>query len=371
MIEIPRPRLRDFSIHPGKMEPGQWNAITDVPGVRVGQVTLIENEAPSSGGSSRRTRTGVTVILPHEGNLFLEKTPAAVHTFNGFGKATGFEQVRELGVIETPIALTNTLNVGRVWDAVVSWMIQNLQESEELSSINPIVGECNDGHLNDIQARRVHAEHVFQALDTAATGPVKEGVIGAGTGMICYDFKGGVGTASRLVKGYCVGVLVVTNFGECEQLMIQGVPVGTHLRNCQNLARNEDGSVMIVIATNAPLSDRQLGRIARRAGSGLARTGSTMGHSSGDFAIAFSTANKIPYQTHAATYQVECLVETELNPFFDAVVEATEEAVLNSLFTAETVEGQSGHICQALPLDQVVEIMHQYGYPEVKYPAQP
>jgi D-aminopeptidase len=371
MNEIPRFRLRDFGIRPGNLEPGPWNAITDVPGVRVGQVTLIENEDFPGGGSGRRTRTGVTVILPHEGDLFLEKTPAAVHTFNGFGKATGFEQVRELGVLETPIALTNTLNVGRVWDALVSWMIQRSKEPGELSSLNPIVGECNDGHLNDIQARRVHTEHVFQALDTAEAGPVKEGVIGAGTGMVCYGFKGGIGTASRLVQGYCVGVLLVTNFGECEQLTIHGVPVGTHLRDCQNLARNEDGSVMIVTATNAPLSDRQLGRMARRAGLGLARTGSTMGHSSGDFAIAFSTANKIPYQANTATLRLEYLVETQLNPYFDAVVEATEEAVLNSLFAAETVEGQSGHICQALPLDQVVEMMHQYGHPEVRFPTLP
>ena len=295
--------------------------------MRVGQVTLREGPAVLNPGMGPAC-TGVTVILPHAGDIYLEKVVAAVHTINGYGKATGFEQVRELGVLETPIALTNTLNVGRVWDALVSWTIQRSQAPGRVVSLNPLVGECNDAFLNDIQGRFVREEHVIAALENASSGPVEEGAVGAGTGMRCYEFKGGVGTASRVVGAYCVGALLVSNFGSRPQLTISGVPVGQELRHWTNESPQLDGSTMIVLATDAPLSERQLGRLARRAGMGLARTGSTIGHSSGDFVVAFSTANRVIDRPEQNRRVVEVLIELDLNPFFQAVVESVEEAVI-------------------------------------------
>lgn len=351
-----RPRLREMGILIGQMQPGPGNAITDVPGVQVGHTTLIRGEGSLQSGSGP-VRTGVTVIIPSRKDVYRHKLPAAVHTFNGYGKAAGFEQIRELGVIETPIALTNTLNLGLVWDAVVEWTIRQHPDRPP-QSLNPLVAECNDSYLNDICGRHVRLEHVLQAFEQAAGGPVPEGAVGAGTGMMCYAFKGGIGTASRLVGDYTVGVLVLSNFGTRDQLLVSAVPVGSYLRDWPESERSSDGSIVMVVATNAPLSSRQLGRLARRTGFGLARTGSTAGHSSGDFAIAFSSQDS----------QIETLADQNLNPFFQAVVESTEEAILNSLTAADTLHGYGDHVAYGLPLDRLVTLMHRHGYPDVHLP---
>jgi len=350
-----RQRLRELGISPGALPPGHLNAITDVTGVRVGHATLIEGEG------SQAIRTGVTVILPHQGNLYRQKVMAAVHTINGYGKACGFEQVRELGQIESPIGLTNTASVGLVADALIAWTIE---QDPGAYSINVVVGECNDGYLNDIRGQHVRREHVWRAIDAAASGPVVEGNVGAGMGMMCFGFKGGVGTASRRLEtaqgGFTVGALVVSNFGSRELLRIDGLPVGHRLADWEGkpsdpLVSKDEGSIMMVVATDAPLTGRQLLRVAKRAGLGLARTGSAGGHSSGDFVIAFSTANRIPLVTQSHTRKIEVLVETAeaLNPLFQATVETVEEAILNALCAAETMTGRDGHIAYALPGEAV------------------
>jgi D-aminopeptidase len=348
-----RLRARDYALLNPGLSPGLLNAITDVPGVGVGHVTLHDDQHQPP------IHTGVTVILPHPGDLFNEKLFAAAHTINGFGKAAGFEQVREMGTLETPIALTNTLCVGRAWDGLASWMLDRHPEiGTNDPSVNPVVGECNDGRLNDLRGRHVTASDVLQALANAKSGPVAEGSVGAGTGMICYGFKGGVGTASRQVGDYVLGGLVVANFGERQQLLIGGVPIGLRLP----LTNSEEqpplpGSVMIVLATNAPLTDRQLGRLARRADLGLARTGSTVSNGSGDFVIAFATAQKIPSLSKAPLLHLTCLPEPALNPFFQAVVEVVEESVLNALCQADPVMGPGGFFAPALPIEQVVTLL--------------
>jgi D-aminopeptidase len=331
------------------------NAITDVAGVRVGHVTLNDGDGPHA------VRTGVTVILPHEGNLYHQKVMAAVHTINGHGKVIGFEQVREFGQIESPIGLTNTVSVGLVADALIAW---TLKHNPKARSANVVVGECNDGYLNDIRGQHVRREHVWQAIDAAAPGPVAEGNVGAGTGMRCFGFKGGVGTASRRLEagqgGFAVGALVVANFGQRELLRVDGAPVGRHLANWEgespepSASRNE-GSIVMVVATDAPLTSRQ--------GLGLARTGSAGGHGSGDFCIAFSTANRTPLVTRGLTRHMEALVETRqaFTPLFQATVEAVEEAILNALCTAGTMTGRDGHVVQALPLDVVRELVKSVG----------
>ncbi len=336
-------------ILPG-LPPGPLNAITDVPGVAVGQVTLNdEAHCPP-------VHTGVTVILPHPGDLFNDKLIAAVHTINGFGKAAGFEQVREMGTLETPIALTNTLCVGRAWDGLVTWMLERHPEIGTTGpSVNPLVGECNDSRLNDLRGRHITAEHVLQALSAAASGPIQEGSAGAGTGMVCYGYKGGVGTASRQVIDYLLGVLLVANFGRRDQLTIRGVPVGRLLQNTSPLTNL--GSVVIIIATNAPLTDRQLGRITRRAALGLARTGSTVGSDSGDFVLAFSTAQTVRQGHGHGGLLIQSLPETSLDPFFQATVEATEEAVLNALCQASAVTGADGKVFPILPVESVQKLL--------------
>jgi D-aminopeptidase len=347
-----RPRAREAGIQLGGLPPGPGNAITDVTGVRVGHITLIQ-------GSD--VRTGVTAVCPHEGNVYSERVIAAVHTINGFGKPAGFEQVRELGLLETPILLTNTLSVGLTAHALVRWV---LERSLEARSINPVVGECNDGYLNDIRGLHVRPEHVFEALENASAGSVEEGNAGAGTGMSCFGFKGGVGTASRWLperEGGCtVGVLVVANFGRREELRVAGVPVGRRLGDWQE-DEGEAGSIMMVLATDAPLTARQLGRVARRAGLGLARMGSLAGHSSGDFVIAFSTAQRVRRGDRERTRRLICLNEdrSTIGLLFQAAVEATEEAVLNALFVAQTMHGYAGHVRHALPIQQVVEWVAQ------------
>ncbi|RPJ40486.1 MAG: S58 family peptidase [Chloroflexi bacterium] len=348
-------RAREAGITFDGLPTGPLNAITDVPGVTVGQVTLHDDDhAPP-------IHTGVTVIIPHPGDLFNEKLPAAVHTINGFGKAAGFEQVREMGTLETPIALTNTLCVGRAWDGLVTWMLARHPEIGTTGpSVNPLVAECNDSRLNDLRGRHVTAEHVLQALEAAAPGPAGEGSVGAGTGMVCYGYKGGIGTASRQVTRYTLAALLVANFGSREQLTIRGVPVG-RLLQMEDAARNRGpaptpGSVVIVLATDAPLTDRQLGRVARRAVLGLARTGSTVSSGSGDFVLAFSTAQKIRQPEPGRLLEFTCLPDGHLDPFFQAAAEATEEAVINALFQAAPVKGPAGQSVPALPVDQVVRV---------------
>jgi len=373
-----RPRARAMGIAPGRLSPGPHNAITDVTGVRVGHVTLIEGEGALVPGVGP-IRTGVTAILPHGDDLFLDKVIGVVHTINGFGEVTNAHQVAEMGVIEGPVMITNTLNVPRVADAVIELtQARNPEMGVTTWGVSPIVAECSDMYLNDIRGRHVKAEHVFAAIEGATAGPVEEGNVGAGTGMSCYGFKGGVGASSRVVPaeagGYTVGALVVSNFGSRQRLTIDGVPVGPLLvdwpAETVQPASTEGGSVVIVLATDAPLSERQLGRLTRRVAHGLARTGSIAGTTSGDFVIAFSTANRVPHFAHGLTYSMTCVTETwqTINPLFEAVVEATEEAVLNSLFCAQTMVGRDNHVRHALPLERVVEIMHQFGHSQVHLP---
>lgn len=367
-----RPRARDIGLRIGIHEPGLLNAITDVPDVRVGQTTIVFGEGPLQPGKGP-ARTGVTVILPHGGNLFHEKVPAAIHVINGFGKCMGIEQVDELGTIEGPIALTSTLCVGRVTDALVSHAIrENPEIGISSSTVNPVVGECSDAFLNDIQGRHVREEHVLAAIDGAIGGPVAEGTVGAGTGMTAFGFKGGIGTASRITPkeagGWTVGVLVLANFGLPHQLVIDGVPVGRALAAAGEVP--EWGSIMMIVATNAPMLDRTLRRVARRAGVGLARTGSMVGHGSGDVVIAFSTAPtvRIPHQATSLTIPLETVPEGPIenggrgiDTLFEATAEATEEAILNALFRAETTIGRDGHRSEALPIDRVREVLVSAG----------
>ncbi len=332
-LAMTRPRARDLGIIIGSLPTGPLNAITDVEGVRVGQATLIRGE---------NIRTGVTAVLPHGGNLFQEKVPGAVFVGNGFGKIMGTTQVEELGEIETPILLTSTLNVPRVADALIDYMLA-LPGNEQVRSINPVVAECNDGTLNDIRSRPVGREDVFQALKSSSSGPVEEGSVGAGTGTIAFGFKGGIGTASRHAGGYTVGVLAQTNFGG--SLMIAGAPVGRVLAGSQPAG---PGSCVMIIATDAPVDARNLKRIAARAIMGLARTGAAGSNGSGDYAIAFSTARGRPLLPNDA-----------MSPLFLATIEATEEAIINSLLRATTVTG-NGRTVEALPIEPTKEILRRH-----------
>jgi D-aminopeptidase len=338
------------------LPPGPNNAITDVAGVRVGHRTLIRGEA---------VRTGVTAILPHGGNLFQNKMPAAVWVGNGFGKAAGFLQVRELGNLETPIVLTNTLSVGTAIEAVVGWTLEQTG-NEQVRSVNAVVGETNDGFLNDIRGRNVTAADVRAALTAAAAGPVEEGSVGAGTGTMAFGWKGGIGTSSRVLPkslgGWTVGALVQTNFDGV--LAMDGVPVGEKLGRYpfQKAIEGDDrhpgdGSCMIVLATDAPLSSRNLERLAARAVLGLARTGSFLSNGSGDFVIAFSTRNLVPFEPKELTRTVEEVHNDAMTPLFLAAVEAVEEAVYNSLLQATDVTGFQGHKGEALPVDQLKKLL--------------
>jgi D-aminopeptidase len=349
-----RPRLREFGIEVGILKPGQLNAITDVPGIRVGQVTLIRGQ---------KVRTGVTAVLPHSGNIFQEKVPAAVYIANGFGKLTGYTQIEEFGNIETPIILTNTLSVPTAAEALIDYTL-SLQGNEEISSVNPVVGETNDGFLNDIRGRHVKKEQVIEAIKRAQSGSVEEGSVGAGTGTTCFGFKGGIGTSSRLTPpsrgGYTVGVLVQTNFGGV--LQINGFPAGIHLGKYylkKDLADESEGSCMIVVATDAPLDSRNLKRLAKRALLGIARTGGFYSNGSGDYAIAFSAAEeiRISHSSPSSTRKIEVLRNDQMSPLFLAAAEAAEEAILNSLFKAQDMEGREGRKVKALPLDELKKIM--------------
>lgn len=365
-----RPRARDVGIVTGIFRPGQYNAITDVKGVKVGQVTLIEGEGKLVPGQGP-VRTGVTAIIPHEGNLFKEKVPAAAFVLNAFGKSTGLQQVNELGTLEVPIVLTNTLNVPLVADAVIEWSLkQNPEIGIRTGTVNPVVGEVNDGFLNDIQGRHVRKEHVFQALANAHSGPVEEGAVGAGTGSSCMGWKGGIGTSSRVLPaelgGYTVGVLVQTNFDGV--LTVNGAPVGRELGRYSfskyfpyNLPEPQDpgGSVMVVVATDAPLDQRQLERVAKRVGLGLARTGFYSSNGSGDFFIAFSTAQRIPHNS-GLTIDSKVVSNDSMSALFLATVEATEEAVLNSLLKATTVVGRDGNTRDAIDIKELLQVLKKY-----------
>lgn len=362
------PRLRDLGVTPGFLPTGPLNAITDVPGVRVGHVTLIHGDGPLREGAGP-VRTGVTAILPHGGNLFRDKPAAGVFTINGFGKACGFEQIRERGVLETPILLTNTLNVARAADALVTYMLrQNPDIGLTAGTLNPVVGECNDGFLNDLRGRHVREEHVFQAIETATGGPVTEGNVGGGTGTSCYQFKGGIGTASRraLEPPFTVGALAQTNFGLRRELRLLGAPVGRLLLE-EALPAPGTGSIMMVLATDAPLDSRQLTRLAARAAFGLARTGSICQDGSGDFVIAFSTANRWPHfnpgeRPAADVAEAPRFLEAgqSMDALFAAAVEAVEEAILNALTAAQTLTGRDGNTLFALPLDRLEALLDAY-----------
>lgn len=350
-------RLRDYGIEIGVLKTGKANAITDVKGVTVGHVTIIESDS---------VRTGVTAIIPHQGNVFQNKVPAAIYIANGFGKLAGYSQVKELGNIETPIILTNTLSVPTASDALITYTIEQ-PVNKEVRSVNSVVGETNDGWLNDIRGRHVKQIHVLNAIQNAESGFVTEGNIGAGTGTICFGYKGGIGTSSRVIPkslgGYTVGVLVQTNFGGV--LEINGVPIAKELNKYpyrDKILNDADGSCMIVVITDAPLGSRNLERLAKRAIMGLAKTGGIASNGSGDYVIALSTAkeNLIPYSSESVFNEKKELRNAEISPLFLATIEATEEAILNSLFAAETMIGRDGHTIESLPIDKVIEIMKKY-----------
>ena len=360
-----RPRARELGIQVGVLQPGPADAITDVSGVLVGHTTLIKGDS---------VRTGVTAILPHGGNLFQAKVPGAVFVGNAFGKIIGSTQVNELGEIETPVLLTSTLSTARVADALITYML-GLPGNEKVRSVNPLVGETNDGYLNDIRSRPITPEDVIAAIKNARAGAVEEGCVGAGTGTVAFGFKGGIGTSSRRLPaalgGYTVGVLVQTNFGGI--LSIAGAPVGRELgqyylkdyveggkRSAQATVpeQNPNGSIMIVIATDAPITHRNLSRLSARAMMGLGRTGSSGSNGSGDFVIAFSTAPELRIVPGQKVQAAE-LNNESMSPLFEAVIEATEEAIYNSLFKACDMQGE-GHTVKALPLKETLEILRKY-----------
>ncbi|EEF60706.1 peptidase S58 DmpA [Pedosphaera parvula Ellin514] len=336
----------------GSLPPGPLNAITDVPGVRVGQTTVIEGDS---------VHTGVTAIFPHGGNLFQERVPAAIHVGNGFGKLIGATQVQELGELETPILLTGTLSAWKAADAMVAWLLAQ-PGMEQVRSINPVVGETNDGLLNDIRSRPIRPEHVTSALEKASDGKVEEGSVGAGAGTVAFGWKGGIGTSSRQLPansgGHNVGVLVQSNYGG--DLTIAGVPVGRELSRQQKENNSGDGSIMIIVATDAPLSARNLERLASRALVGLARTGSNMSNGSGDYVIAFSTALECRRRADEQLHHVTELSNPAMSPLFQAVAEATEEAICNSMFQATSVKGFRATV-EALPLESTLEILKKAG----------
>lgn len=355
-----RPRARDLGIRPGVLEPAPLNAITDVSGVKVGQVTIWKGDD---------VRTGVTTILPHDGNLFQEKVPGAIYLGNAFGKLVGYTQVKELGFIESPIVLTGTLAVWNAANGIVTYLMA-LPGNEDVHSFNPVVGETNDGGLNDIRGRHVKEEDVLESIRNARGGPVQEGVVGAGTGTTAFGWKGGIGTSSRRLPesmgGYTVGVLVQSNFGGV--LQMDGLPVGKELgRYYLNDAvtgeeDDPDGSIMMVVATDAPVRAHGLTRIAKRAMLGLSRTGATSSNGSGDYVIAFSTAEELrsSFESDELTDGAPVLRNDKLSPLFEATIEATEEAVYNSLLKAVDVVGRGGTRREALPLDRLRAIMKKY-----------
>lgn len=335
--------IRDFGVTIGVLPPGPMNSITDVPGVLVGHCTLSEGSV----------QTGVTAVLPHGGNLFRDKVLAASHVINGFGKTAGTIQIDEMGVVETPIILTNTLSVGIAYDAVVQHALENNSDiGLSTGTVDPVICECNDGYLNDIRGGHVRQEHVLQAIEAAGT-VFGQGAVGAGTGMSCYGLKGGIGSASRQItldgEVYMLGALVLANFGQIEDLLIDGKKAGRMIqRLAQNSYQKEQGSIIVILATDLPATERQLKRLSRRAAAGIARTGSFIANGSGDVVIAFTTANRVCHDEERGIVSLKAVNENQINPAFRAVVEATEEAILNALICAELVTGRDGHTRQSL-----------------------
>jgi len=366
-------RARAYGVTIGTMATGRWNALTDVPGVRVGHCTVAFGAGALLPGYGP-ARTGVTAVLPHAGNLFHEKVPAAGHVINGFGKSIGLVQIDELGTIETPILLTNTLNVPRVADALIDHMLTVEPEiGIRTTSVNPVVLECNDGHLNDIQGRHVGAEHVYRALADAADGPVAEGSVGAGTGMVAFGVTGGIGTASRVLSEphprYTVGALVLANTGRLDELRVDGAPVGRELAATRGewAAESGDGSIIILLATDAPATTRQLGRLARRAALGLGRTGATASHGSGDIALIFGThaANRVSHRPPGQVRTMEAIAEDGplISLLFAAVIEATEEAIINAIFAGGStgMTGRDNHRVPGLPVERLLALLRARG----------
>ena len=348
--------LREWGFPTGIFETGKYNAITDVPGVTVGHVTCIEGDS---------IRTGVTAIVPHQGNIFSNKVPAAIYVGNGFGKLAGVTQVRELGNIETPVILTNTLSVAAGIEGAIRYTLMQ-PGCEHERSVNAVVGETNDGHLNDIRQMRVTPQMVIDAITSAHGGPVEQGNVGAGTGTICFGFKGGIGTSSRVLPaslgGYTVGVLAQTNYGGI--LEIDGVQVGQKLQkhdfiNHVRKSENVDGSCMMVVITDAPLDSRNLERVAKRAMMGMAKTGGIASNGSGDYVIALSVAPENLIGDKAKLLTTTVLANSQMSPIFAATIEATAEALLNSLFMAESMTGHNGNHVDALPVDQVLEMLRK------------
>jgi len=368
-LAAPRVRARQLGLRLGDFQPGRFNAITDVPGVRVGHSTIIHGSGPRH-ISEGPARTGVTAILPKAGNVFEDRVVGGGFVLNGAGEVSGLTQVLEWGLIETPILLTNTLAVGTVSSACVRHMVAQYPEiGGEADVVIPVVGECDDSWLNDIAGHHVKREHAFEAIDSARDGPVAEGNVGCGTGMITCDFKGGVGTSSRKLRqvdgGYTLGVLVMSNFGEMENLRMDGLPIGRELAPLMagRERRQENyGSIIAVVGTNAPLLPHQLNRLAKRVALGIGRVGSYAAHGSGEIVVAFSTANSVPRKTRKMIYRMKVLLDARLNPLYRAAMGATEEAILNALCMAEDMAGVDGHFAPALPLPEVRRILKKYGY---------
>jgi D-aminopeptidase len=366
MLPVVRRRLRQLGFSVGRFPPGPGNAITDVPGVRVGHTTLMWGEGPLVVGKGP-VRTGVTAILPPD-PIFAERVLAGSFVLNGAGEVSGLTQVVEWGLLETPILLTSTMSVGKVSDATVKWMTRRFPGiGTDYDVIIPIVGECDDSWLNDAVGRHVRSEHVYRAIEQAAPGPVGEGSVGAGTGMITCDFKAGIGTSSRVIDidrdGYTVGVLVQSNFGVMRSLRIAGAPVGEILEPeftaADKRVRNA-GSIICVVATDAPLLSSQLTRLCKRAALGIGRVGSYAAHGSGEIIVGFSSANKVPRATSGMTHRLEILLDEACDGLYEGVVECTEEAIVNSLCMADSMRGQSDHFAPALPLDRLAEILRRY-----------
>lgn len=353
-----RKRFRDLGRTLGAFAPGKYNAITDVAGVLVGHTTIIEGEGKLVPGTGP-VRTGVTAILPNSGRIFVERLIGGGFVLNGAGEVSGLTQVTEWGLVETPILLTNTLSMGTCSEALVQWMVsKNAGIGQEHDVVIPLVGECDDSWLNDVAGHHVRAEHAFRALDTAASGAVPEGNVGGGTGMMTCDLSGGIGTSSRIVPiegtDYTVGVLVMSNFGHLEDLRVDGEPIGRELAakwGREVTRRISYGSIIEVIATDIPLTSLQLGRLCKRAALGIGRTGSIAAHGSGEIILAFSTANSVPRAFPENTYSLQVLADPFINPVYQAVIEATEEAILNALCAAVPMTGRDGHEAPALPLE--------------------
>jgi D-aminopeptidase len=362
VAQPPRTRLRDLGIALGRLPAGPLNAITDVPGVRVGHCTVSWGglELPTGSGPAR---TGVTAVFPHGGDVWHERVIAGAHAENGVGELVGISAIREWGLIESPIMLTNSQSLGAVYDATVRWMMRHDERVGVEDACMPVVGECDDSYLNDMRGMHVLPEHVWAALDEAAAGPVAEGCVGAGTGMTCMEFKGGIGSSSRLVQahgyGYTLGVLALTNFGQRHRLRVDGVPVGREIDDLMP-GQVSEGSCIVVLATDAPLDARQCERVARRCGLGLATVGSYASDGSGELMTAFSTASLVA-RTSDALPALPSVANDQLHEIFEAAVDATAEAALNSLCAAHTTVGRDGNVAHALPLDRLVGVLGRYG----------